>query len=175
MLLSAVAGFHGRLAPLSIGDASPPEVPGFAAEGGPDSSSRGEPALGSFRQPGRREGWASGLRTSDAADRLERILRAAKLARSGGTLRLRLQLAPPDLGDLRLDLWMRRKTLKAALRAGRPSSAEAIRARWPELKEALERQGFDVGELSVAAEEDRELPGEEEPASLRLQILDLRG
>lgn len=180
--ISAVAGFPGRLSTISIGDASPPEPPSSSAGRGPDSNSRWEPVLSSLRQLGRREGRTSGQGASDAADRVERILRAAKLARSGGTLRLRLQLAPRDLGDLRLDLWMRRKTLKAMLRADRPSSAEAILARWPELKETLERQGFDVGEFAVAAdggsgpaeEGDRDEPSTGEPASLRLQIMDLK-
>lgn len=193
------AGFRGQLDPLLH---SPPQVPcparearlpaGSSSHGlrpssaeSPDAIVRRErirglaaPAAGveralcSLRQLGRREGWTS--RESTAAERVERIVRGARLASSGGVLRLRLLLAPPELGELRLDLWMRRRTLRATLRAGRPSSSAAILARWPELKEALARQGFEVGELLLAAEEgDLEEPGEGEPASLRLQIMDL--
>ena len=67
-------------------------------------------------------------------------------------------------------------------------AAEAVRARWAELKAALERQGFEVGDLAVAADggfeqtrdgsrhgsrEGGDEAGREEEASPFPQVVDL--
>jgi flagellar hook-length control protein FliK len=83
---------------------------------------------------------------------IDRIVRAAKLTQSRGVARLRLVLTPPELGELRLDLSIRQKTLHATLQADRSSAAEAILAQLPALKEALERHGFTLGDFSVGSD-----------------------
>ena len=83
---------------------------------------------------------------------VERVLRASRLVRSRGISRLRLVLDPPELGEVRLDLSLRGQVVHGAFQADAPGAVEALGARLHELKDALERRGLRVGELSVVAE-----------------------
>ncbi len=150
----------------------------------PPSGAGLESALRSLRRLGDREGWRAPARSVELAERIARLA-------SRRAARLQLRISPPGLGGLRLVLSIRRQLLHVTLQAERPSSAAAILARWPELRESLEGLGFEVGEFSVGADGasaqdgSRREPGRRgeeadgeaaatEPASLRLQLMDVR-
>jgi hypothetical protein len=80
---------------------------------------------------------------------VERVLRATRQAQARSVSRLRLTLEPPELGELSLELTLRDRVLHGAFFTDAPGAAEALAARLGELKDALERRGLRVGELSV--------------------------
>lgn len=82
---------------------------------------------------------------------VERVLRAARQAQARSVSRLRLTLEPPELGELSLELTLKDRVLHGAFFTDAPGAAEALAARLGELKDALERRGLRVGELSVNA------------------------
>ena len=82
---------------------------------------------------------------------MDRVPRASRLMRSRGISRLRLVLDPPELGEVRLDLTLRLNLVSGTFQADTPAAAEALLSRLDELKDALEKRGLAVGELSVLA------------------------
>jgi hypothetical protein len=82
---------------------------------------------------------------------VDRILRASRLVQARGISRLRLTLDPPELGEVRLDLTLRRNVVYGTFQAEAPGAAGALLSRLSELKDALEKRGLQVGELSVLA------------------------
>jgi len=85
------------------------------------------------------------------AELVDRVLRASRLVQARGISRLRLVLDPPELGEVKLDLSLRGNVVHGAFTADAPGAAEALLSRLHELKDALERRGLRVGELSVSA------------------------
>jgi hypothetical protein len=110
------------------------------AAAGPSSTA---PAAGAKLVPE-----AAGVANAEVVDR---ILRASRLVQSRGISRLRLVLEPPELGEVRLDLTLKDRVVHGAFSTDAPAAAEAVLARLAELKDALERRGLRVGELSVRA------------------------
>jgi flagellar hook-length control protein FliK len=130
---------------------------------------------------------------------VDRIVQAAQLLRSRGATRLRLRLNPPSLGDLKVDLTVRKGVLEGRLTAESQQARDQLAAHMERLKEQLAAQGLNVGEFQVGVDqsfrqahgdpstskgslgrgpsgENGELPAEE-PAdgrSARLQIIDVR-
>ena len=156
---------------------APPPPPSAAAGGRPElEGPAAVPLEGPAAPPGT---WAPGpaavSKEPDAASAeiVDRAAREEAPTPSRGVARLRLVLTPPDLGELRLDLVLRRSTLQVALQAERASAAEAILAQLPALREALERRGVSLGELTVSSDGDPARRGPPARAGLA-RIVDLK-
>jgi flagellar hook-length control protein FliK len=93
-----------------------------------------------------------GEESTDRAEMVDRVVKAARLAQSRGTARLRLTLNPPRLGELRVELTVRNHVLGAAFQAESAAARELILGHLESLKEALEAQGLQVGEFQVHVE-----------------------
>jgi flagellar hook-length control protein FliK len=66
-----------------------------------------------------------------------------------GTYELRLQLRPPELGQIELRVEMRHGVLHAALQADNPQAVEIMRNGLGELRSRLEAEGVRAGALTV--------------------------
>lgn len=123
---------------------------------------------------------------------VERSAAPATANHAPGATRLRLALEPASLGELVIELLMRGSQLQGRVMTGNQAARDLILAHLDELRDALARQGIQVGELQVSVDpsfgEGREAapqsgPGkssgtpEEAPGSrlrsIRAQTLDL--
>jgi hypothetical protein len=123
-------------------DARPAAPPAVAGVRGPTAAVR----AGATPAP-------SDLPGSEAAERVEfveKIVRAARAARTSGGANLRMVLHPPQLGHLRVDLSMRAQVLHGRLSIETEDARDLVRANLGALREALEGQGIRVGTLEVA-------------------------
>ena len=76
------------------------------------------------------------------------VLRPLRRA-ADGTYELRLQLRPPELGQIELRVEMRHGVLHAALQADNPQAVEIMRNGLGELRSRLEAEGVRAGALTV--------------------------
>ncbi|MFH0802777.1 MAG: flagellar hook-length control protein FliK [bacterium] len=94
------------------------------------------------------------------------LVRAAKLSRAEGEVRLNLLMYPPEWGKLRVEMKSRKEKLEIKLSTVRAEVKEILEINVSQLREALVRQGLHVGELSVelsskdfsSAKDDKEHP-----------------
>ena len=98
----------------------------------------------------------SAPRSQERVDFVERIMRAAKLARSQGGTRMRIVLNPPNLGSLRVNLVVRNHVLHGTILAESLAARDLILNHLPQLKESLQQQGVQVGEFEVNVEQGKE-------------------
>lgn len=92
---------------------------------------------------------AEGPDTSERAELVERIVKAARLTQSRGAARIKISLNPPHLGNLKVDLSVRQHVLNGVLRADNAAAKEMILSQLQSLRESLEAQGIQVGQLEV--------------------------
>jgi len=127
-----------------------------------------------------------------AAVLVERSAAPATPGRAAGATRLRLALEPASLGELVIELLMRGSQLQGRVMTGSEAARDLILAHLDELRDALDRQGIQVGDLQVSVDpsfgEGREAASEPGPGrpsgtsedasgyrlrSIRIQTLDL--
>lgn len=108
------------------------------------SASTARRATGSNGSPGP-DGTVN-IRDAKAITELSRLVRS-----SIGSQRsvMMLRLDPPELGQLRIEVRMQQQTLTLRVEAQTPAGHEALQARLPELRHALEQQGIQVGRMDV--------------------------
>jgi hypothetical protein len=82
------------------------------------------------------------------AEQVVSVLRPLRRA-ADGTYELRLQLRPPELGQIELRVEMRHGVLHAALQADNPQAVEIMRNGLNELRSRLEAEGVRAGTLTV--------------------------
>jgi hypothetical protein len=164
--VSADAGGGSSSNPATLPTPAPVAAPVAAAAASGPAPSGGDPAaarldVGTARRAGAADPTAprapAAPPKSSAADRaevVERIVRAAKLARQQGEAHIKIVLRPPELGRLRVDLSVRDHVLTARLSADRSGAAELVQSNLGALRDALEQQGVRVGELSVSVDGD---------------------
>lgn len=160
--VSADAGGNAPSNPATIPlPAAAPVTPAAAAPGAPS----GDPAavkleVGAAGRSGPADPAAlkgPAVPRTAATDRtevVERIVRAAKLARQQGEAHIKIVMRPPELGRVRVDLSVRNHVLTARLSADRPGAAELVQSNIGALRDALEQQGLRVGELRVSVDGD---------------------
>lgn len=71
-----------------------------------------------------------------------------------GENRLRIQLKPPELGSIQLEMTMKDNVLKVAMVAEHHAVKEALMSHVSELKQTLMQQGIDLQKVDVAIEYD---------------------
>jgi|GEM_PF-4703864 len=94
------------------------------------------------------------------------LVRAAKLSRAEGEVRLNLLMYPPEWGKLGVEMKSRKEKLEIKLSTVRAEVKEILEINMSQLREALVKQGLHVGELSVelsskdfsSARDDKEHP-----------------
>jgi hypothetical protein len=146
------------------GTTSPPGAVLSTASGPPGAATaQGEPAVSAAGWARRAGGIdatvqsappASGSDAAERAEFIERIVRAARLARHGAGARLQIVLRPPELGRLRVELLTREGALEVRIGADRAGAAELVQSNLGALREALQEQGLRVGELRVSVDGD---------------------
>jgi flagellar hook-length control protein FliK len=134
-----------------------------ANPGGPSSQGQGSPM-------GQRDlatsGFAAGAQAADAppsVDAMERLIleREQKMEREAGILRqlkaqlspgnreISMQLSPAALGKVSMKLAMREGRMTASMVTETKEALEALENQLPELKAALEAQGFEVVDFKL--------------------------
>jgi hypothetical protein len=94
----------------------------------------------------------------------------AAIGGGSGAGRISLQLDPPELGRIDIDIDLRESTLRATLAAERPATSDMIRRHADILLQHLEEAGFADVDLGFGGERGRReetspAPGESGPAS----------
>jgi len=74
----------------------------------------------------------------------------------GGSSRLRVQLRPPDLGQIDLRLTMRAGRIEATVQVERPIVGELIERAVPAIREALADEGVDISKFDVLAHDQHD-------------------
>ncbi len=94
---------------------------------------------------------------------VERLMKAARVTRFRGQSRLRMILSPPRLGSVKVDLVMKDKVMHGKLITESVAAREAVQSQLQSLKEQLQSQGIEVGELEVGVDSgsDRARPDED--------------
>jgi flagellar hook-length control protein FliK len=143
-------------APLLTGAATEavfsPELPsevrsdGAVAGGAQDRSALDRPAA----PP---SGSAEGPSSEDRAELVEQIVKAARLTQSRGSARIKLDLNPPNLGTLKMDLSVRQHVLHGTLQADNAAARDMLLSHLPSLKQSLEDQGIHVGDFQVQVDQ----------------------
>ncbi len=86
----------------------------------------------------------------DQIDNIERLSEAMKMSRrNGGVTNLTMQLSPAELGRVMLRVESRNGVVSAHLRVEKKEALKELTAMLSRLKENLEKQGIDVGELTI--------------------------
>ncbi len=122
------------------------EAPATPGPSTPSEATRGTPTSGVSQQVET----SSGTRTDNAVDRIARVMRAHMGSRDS---QVRLQLDPPDLGRVRIDIRMRHSTLVLNIQTETAAGREALAGRLNELREALQQQGIHVERANVQMRE----------------------
>lgn len=99
----------------------------------------------------------------DRAELVDRIVKAARLTQSRGSARIKIALNPPHLGDLKVDLSVRNKVLQGTLQAENVAAKELLLSQLPQLREALEQQGLQVGDFQVQVDPSFQQAMQENP------------
>jgi len=86
------------------------------------------------------------LQRTGSMEEMARVLRSAV---GGKHSSMTLQLDPPELGQLRIDVRMHEQTLSVRIEADTKAGYDAIRARIGELRQTLESQGVRLDQLDV--------------------------
>ena len=86
---------------------------------------------------------------------IQRVSRAfQQLGASGGIVRMKL--APPELGSIRIEMRVQDRQVEARVVAESEAASQLIREHLPELRQRLESQGLRVERLDVRNEADAE-------------------
>ncbi len=86
----------------------------------------------------------------DQIDNIERLSEAMKMSRrNGGVTNLTMQLSPAELGRVMLRVESRNGVVSAHLRVEKKEALKELTVTLSRLKENLEKQGIDVGELTI--------------------------
>jgi flagellar hook-length control protein FliK len=96
---------------------------------------------------------AEGASSGDRAELVEQIVKAARLTQSRGSARIKLDLNPPNLGTLKMDLSVRQHVLHGILQADNAAAKEMLLSHLPSLKQSLEDQGIHVGDFQVQVDQ----------------------
>lgn len=96
----------------------------------------------------------AGLTRSDATERIARVLRIQEAANDRPMSSVLLRLDAPDGGEDRIRIDLRGQTVGTTLDIADPQAAAELRARAPELQQALQRQGLE-GESMVVRTSSR--------------------
>jgi flagellar hook-length control protein FliK len=86
---------------------------------------------------------------------IQRLVKAAKLARLKGYVKVKLMLHPPKLGNLRVDLQVKNKTLNGVLKVETNSAKEVILQNIETLKQELQKNGFSETYFNVLTFENK--------------------
>ncbi len=85
---------------------------------------------------------------------VERLMKAARVTRFRGQSRLRMILSPPRLGSVKVDLVMKDQVMHGKLLTESVAAREAVQSQLQGLKDHLQSQGIQVGELEVGVDSD---------------------
>ncbi len=88
------------------------------------------------------------------AEMIDKIANAMKAAVRNGQQRLRMNLHPPNLGSLRIDLVLKEGVLFVSMRTDTSAARTLILSNSEHLKESLERQDVHVGNFNVTTSGD---------------------
>jgi flagellar hook-length control protein FliK len=122
----------------------------------PDKEGQGHPTgLPHFAAPPAIQPAGSELRgaeqVAEPAALGERVAERLLASPRPGTSRLQVQLDPPSLGRVDVDLTLDAdESVRASLRTDLPTAAGALHAALPEIRSALESHGFRVASLGVS-------------------------
>jgi len=83
---------------------------------------------------------------------VERLMKAARVTRFRGQSRLRMILSPPRLGSVKVDLVMKDQVMHGKLMTESVAAREAVQSQLQGLKDQLQSQGIQVGELEVGVD-----------------------
>ncbi|MDQ7779298.1 MAG: flagellar hook-length control protein FliK [Planctomycetota bacterium] len=86
---------------------------------------------------------------ANQAEMIEKIATAMKAAARSGQQKLRMDLHPPNLGGLRIDLVLKDGVLSVAMRTETQAARSMILGNADQLKESLERNDVHVGNFNV--------------------------
>ncbi len=94
----------------------------------------------------------------DPAAYIERVVRAARLTQGREQTRIRIMMTPPRLGSLRVDLSVRDRVLTGNLRVESAEAKQLVQSHMDDLREALLKQGLQVGEFQVTVDQGYQKP-----------------
>jgi flagellar hook-length control protein FliK len=83
------------------------------------------------------------------ASPMEQVVRAARAQIGAGRSQVRLQLQPPELGQLRIDVRLNGKTIQMHVQTQTETTHHIVSSRISDLRSALEAQGLTVEHLRV--------------------------
>lgn len=87
---------------------------------------------------------------ANQAEMIDRIVQQTKMGVENGQTRIRMQLNPPALGHLRLDLGVRDGVLSARLQTETQAAQVVLQTHLDTLRDSLEQQGIIVGTFEIS-------------------------
>ncbi len=108
------------------------------------------------RQSGQVSGQASRSQAPRQAEVIDRMIKMARVTRSGDTSRAVVRMKPPELGEVRIELTVREGVVHTKLEVADPTVRALMDSHLAELRSSLADDGLEIGSFQVSVRDGGE-------------------